>query len=126
MKEYKEKFPEVFDAIHKCGGKSGRDGPAVNKLKDLCGSEDIRAVNRVLEILSWLESLPISSLPYVEMGFDALDPKIIASLNNHRQNVKENFNSIKLQVKQTEILKPWQFLAERFPYWTSPFGPRTA
>ena len=63
MKEYKEKFPEVFDAIHKCGGKSGRDGPAVNKLKDLCGSEDIRAVNRVLEILSWLESLPISSPP---------------------------------------------------------------
>ena len=52
--------------------------------KDLCGSEDMKAVNRVREILQWLESLPISSLPYVEMGFDSLDPKIIASLNSHR------------------------------------------
>jgi hypothetical protein len=51
LKEYKEKFPEVFDAIHKCGGKESRNGPAVNKLKDLCGSEDIKAVNRVREIL---------------------------------------------------------------------------
>lgn len=84
LKEYKEKFPEVFDAVQKCGGKDSRNGPAVNKLKDICGSEDIKAVNRVREILSWLESLPISSLPYVEMGFDSLDPKIIASLNAHR------------------------------------------
>jgi len=73
----------------------------------LCGTEDIKAVNRILEITAWLESLPISSLPYVEMGFDALDPKVISSLNNHRQNVQENFSSIKLQVKQTETLRPW-------------------
>jgi hypothetical protein len=51
-------------------------------------------VNRVREILSWLESLPISSLPYVEMGFDSLDPKVIASLNAHRQHIKENYNNI--------------------------------
>ena len=28
-------------------------------------------------------------------------------------------------MKETEFLKPWQFFSERFPYWTSPFGPRT-
>jgi hypothetical protein len=79
----------------------------VNKLKDLCGSEDIKAVNRVREILQWLESLPISSLPYVEMGFDSLDPKIIASLNAHRQHINEKLNSISLPVKETEFMKPW-------------------
>jgi hypothetical protein len=63
----------------------------VNKLKDLCGKEDLAAVSRVKEILSWIESLPISSLPYVEMGFDALDPMIIESLNIQRQNIKLNY-----------------------------------
>jgi hypothetical protein len=53
--------------------------------------EDLAAVSRVKEILSWIESLPISSLPYVEMGFDALDPMIIESLNRQRQNIKQNF-----------------------------------
>ena len=35
IKEYLEKFPQVFSAIQKCG-----KGPAVNKLKDLYGNED--------------------------------------------------------------------------------------
>jgi hypothetical protein len=63
----------VFEAIKKCGSK----GPAVNKLKDVYGAEDPAAIQKIKEILSWIESLPISQLPYVEMGFDALDPKII-------------------------------------------------
>lgn len=77
MKEYLEKFPQVFEAIKKCGSK----GPAVNKLKDVYGSEDPSAIKKIKEILFWIESLPISQLPYVEMGFDALDPKIVESLN---------------------------------------------
>jgi hypothetical protein len=28
---------------------------------------------KLRKILDWIESLPISKLPYVEMGFDALD-----------------------------------------------------
>lgn len=64
-------------------------------------------MTRIKEILQWIESLPISNLPYVEMGFDALDPKIIASLNAHRQHIKDNFENITLSVKETEFLKPW-------------------
>lgn len=56
IKEYLEKFPQVFEAIKKCGSK----GPAVNKLKDLYGSEDQKAIQAIKEILHWIESLPIS------------------------------------------------------------------
>lgn len=30
-------------------------------------------IEKLRKILAWIESLPISKLPYVEMGFDALD-----------------------------------------------------
>ena len=30
--------------------------------------------------MAWIESLPVSKLPYVEMGFDALDVDLIARL----------------------------------------------
>jgi hypothetical protein len=73
IKQYYENFPQVFEAIKKCGSK----GPAVNKLKDVYGNEDQAAIQKIREILTWIESLPISQLPYVEMGFDSLDPKII-------------------------------------------------
>ena len=86
IKQYYEKFPQVFAAVQKCG-----KGPAVNKLKDVYGNEDQAAVQKIKEILTWIESLPISQLPYVEMGFDSLDKKIIESLNQHRQTVQNDF-----------------------------------
>jgi hypothetical protein len=46
-------------------------------LKDLYGNEEPSAISKIKEILTWIESLPISQLPYVEMGFDALDSRII-------------------------------------------------
>ena len=58
IKQYYEKFPEVFEAIKKRLGKD--KGPAVNKLKDLYGNEDASSVQKVKEILTWIESLPIS------------------------------------------------------------------
>lgn len=56
IKEYKEKFPEVFEAAVKIGSK----GPAVNKLKQILGHESPEAIARIREVVTWIESLPIS------------------------------------------------------------------
>jgi hypothetical protein len=52
----------------------------------------------VKEIISWIESLPISQLPYVEMGFDALDPKLIETINQTRKSIKTDFAKVALKV----------------------------
>lgn len=82
IKQYYEQFPQVFWAIQKIG-----KGAAVNKLKNLYGVEDETAVQKVKEILKWLEALPISQLPYVEMGFDSLDTRVIQKLNDMRSEI---------------------------------------
>lgn len=60
------------------------------------------------------------------MGFDALDPRIVESLNAHRQEIKKDFNNVSLKVRNMESFKPYMVFTERFPYWTSPFGHRTS
>lgn len=54
------------------------------------------------EVLKWLEQLPTSSLPYIEMGFDALNPSFIKQLNTHRQEVQSSYNKVNLKVKKVE------------------------
>lgn len=56
----------------------------MNKLKDVFGDESPASVQKLKQVLAWIESLPISHLPYVDMGFDALDPRMIQSLEQHR------------------------------------------
>ena len=49
-------------------------------LKDIFGKADaleISAQQKIKEIANWIEQLPISKLPYVEMGFDALNQDLI-------------------------------------------------
>ena len=79
LKEYQEKFPEVFAAAAK-----GRKNNSMPDLKDLFGANDEATIGRLKEILRWIEQLPISAMPFVEMGFDTLDPDLIASLNQKR------------------------------------------
>jgi len=42
--------------------------------------EKDKAIAKLKEMLSWLEGLPLSKLPYVEMGFDALDIELVTKL----------------------------------------------
>ena len=46
-----------------------------------------------------------SNLPYVEMGFDALDCDLIQKLENHNQHVLSNYGSIDLQARPLELIK---------------------
>ena len=122
IKQYYEQFPQVFEALKKCGSK----GPAVNKLKDLYGAEDAATVSKVNSILAWIESLPISQLPYVDMGFDSLDSKVIETLNQTRKDIQTDFAKVSLKVQQVESFKPHMIFAERYPYWSAPFNHRDA
>jgi len=71
IKDYFEKFPEVVAAI----SASFKKSKAMNSIFDLYPNKREKAENikKLKEILSWIESLPIAKLSYVEMGFDALD-----------------------------------------------------
>lgn len=66
-----------------------RDNKSMNTLKDLFkGVDPEEAVTRVKEIAHWIENLPISHLPYVEMGFDALATDLIHKLDEHSNLVR--------------------------------------
>lgn len=94
-------------------------------IKDVFGAEDSNAVGRLKEITKWIENLPISSLPFVDMGFDTLETSMISSINDMRTNIEENYNNVNLQVRSSEFL-PSKFLyMERFPYWSSLFPENT-
>jgi hypothetical protein len=64
----------------------------MNSLKDLYkGMDPEEAKAKVKEIAKWVESLPISNLPYVEMGFDALSTDVISKLDAHKSTVKSSY-----------------------------------
>lgn len=65
-------------------------------IKDVFGAEDSNAVGKIKEVTKWIESLPISSLPFVDMGFDTLDTSMIASINDMRVDIEENYNNVNL------------------------------
>lgn len=50
-------------------------------IKDIFGVEDSNSVGKLKEVTKWIEALPISSLPFVDMGFDTLDSGLIAQIN---------------------------------------------
>jgi hypothetical protein len=94
-------------------------------IRDVLGAEDSNAVGRLKEISRWIESLPISSLPFVDMGFDTLETSMINSINNHRINIKQNFNQINLAVRTHEFIPSKFLFVERFPLWSSMFPENT-
>ena len=52
-------------------------------------AEKAKAVTKLKEMLVWIESLPISKLPYVEMGFDALDINLVKKLQGHNEYIRK-------------------------------------
>lgn len=80
INEYKEKFPDVLEQIAKNLGKKSQ---SMTKLKDIFpGVPKEEAVESIKSICAWIEGLPLSKLPFVEMGFDALSSKLIKSIQS--------------------------------------------
>jgi len=65
-------------------------------IRDVFGAEDSNTVGKLKEVTKWIEALPISSLPFVDMGFDTLDTSMIVSINNMRKDIEENYNNVNL------------------------------
>ena len=83
IKAYYEKFPEVFVLMMKFLKKN----QSMPQLKDLYGNQEKGSVEKLKQILVWIDEQPVSHLPFVEMGFDALTPEMIKSLNSQREAI---------------------------------------
>lgn len=69
----------------------------------------------------WIDALPVSHLPFVEMGFDALTPDMIKSMNEHRETMKKESQNCNLVTRPVEWAKTSQVFVEKFPFWASPY-----
>ena len=78
------------------------------------------AIENIKKIAKYIESLPISNLPYVEMGFDALDHVLIQRLTEHTDYVKNNYDTINLKVPKVLQMPVCFIYQEMFPLWFAP------
>lgn len=67
----------------------------------------------------------MSNLPYVEMGFDALNEDLLIKLDSYANKIKEEYESIKLKCRENESLLPNQLFQEHYPYWCQPFSEKS-
>ena len=69
-------------------------------IRDIFGAEDSNAVGKIKEVSKWIEELPISSLPFVDIGFDTLETSMIDSLNDQRAVAEgEEYARAEIQVR---------------------------
>lgn len=68
------------------------------------GNDQAESVNKLKEVLKWIEGLDISQLPYVEMGFDALDTEMIDQIKLQTERVKSEYEKVKLNVNEKETI----------------------
>jgi len=94
-------------------------------LKDMFGKNDLdeySVVCRMKEALAWIEKQPLSHMPFVEMGFDALHEDLIRKLDEHQTKLRDKFQAIQLKCRDTEYLNPTFLYQETFPYWCQPYS----
>ena len=72
-------------------------------------------------MLRWIERLPLSDLPYVEMGFDALDTDLVNKLQEHNEHIQIYYNPVDLKVQPVEHIAIPNVYQESFPYWFGPY-----
>lgn len=61
------------------------------KIEDVLGSSDDEAVAKLRELTQWLSSLPLANLPFVDMGFDSLEPSTTQKIDQQRHTVEQAF-----------------------------------
>ena len=95
------------------------------RIEDVFGSSDDEAVEKLKELTQWLDRLPLSILPFVDMGFESLDPGTTQKINQQRQTIEQAFQQVNLPVKDQETVPLWLTYTESFPFWSSPFPDNT-
>lgn len=88
---------------------------------NLTKKEKATAIQKIRKITDWIEQLPLSNLPYVEMGFDALDCDLIQKLEDYNHHVFQNYSSVELETRPVELIKVCNVYQENFPFWFGPY-----
>lgn len=88
---------------------------------DLNQKKKDTAIAQLRQITGWIEKLPLSNLPYVEMGFDALDCDLIQKLEDHNEHVFANYSTVELQTRPLEYISVSNIYQENYPYWFGPY-----
>lgn len=85
--EYQERFPEFIDAL----AKTLKLHKQIVSLEDLFGKKADEAVlvPRIRELCRFIETCPLSNLPYVEIGFDTVNVELMQKLESKRADIKE-------------------------------------
>lgn len=52
------------------------------EIKDIFGSNDPNAIGKLKAVSVWIESLSVSCLPFVDMGFDTLEKDMIDTIGD--------------------------------------------
>jgi hypothetical protein len=93
-------------------------------LKDLFGKnfDEYKIIMRFKEAAAWVEKSPLSNLPFVEMGFDALNADLIKKLDITKSTIKEKFKTVELKCRDFEYLARSFLYQENFPFWSQPFS----
>lgn len=104
LAEYCEKFRDLFDGIYQ----SMKHNKQMISVKEMFGNgcDEVKMGNRIIEAVRWIEKQPISHLPFVEMGFDALNQDLIQVLVNQKEHVLKNYKGIQLRCRDSEYLQP--------------------
>ena len=100
--EYQKRFPEVLTAIYKTMKQKTAMHSLFDLYPDLSKKEKDKAIVNLRAVLGWIEALPLSNVPYVEMGFDALDCDLISKLQDHNEHVLSNYTTVDLKTRPIE------------------------
>jgi len=112
-------FPEVFEFME---WQIESQSKGVTKLHDLFPEEQENdALAHLKRITQWIEGLPISKLPYVDIGFDTLSGDLVQKLDLAVSEIREENTAAKIQCQDVEHLQAFHVYQENFPFWVSPF-----
>jgi hypothetical protein len=95
----------------------------ISKLSDIFPEEaPVDALAHLKRITQWIESQPLSKLPYVQIGFDSLSSDIVSKIEEAVVEIKEENKAAKIECEEIEALQPYHVFQENFPFWVSPFA----
>ncbi|KAH8831417.1 exonuclease II [Flagelloscypha sp. PMI_526] len=103
LKEYKDKYPEVFQALE-------RSGDSMAKAEDVLGPE--RPDERVKEIKSWLKSKGVRDFEAVSLFCDQLPKETVTKIQQYADACTENKSSGTIKkaivkgIPRQAVLKP--------------------
>ena len=123
INQYFVTFPEVFDFISTQDQRRDRNegGGRIAKVMDLFpdAKSQQEAIEKTKQVAEWIESLPLSKLPNVDIGFQTIASDMITRLAEDQSKFHEHKESA-LDCKSIEWLPMKSVYSEIYPFWCGP------